>query len=542
MTSILAPRAALRRWSLVATVVAGACSGGDGTSPPKPAAVQVTSGAGASATVGTALTTAPTFTVTDASGNALGNVAVTVAVTGGGGTLVSPPTKTSAGPTSVGTWTLGTTAGTNTLTVTVAGVAPLTINVTGTPGSVAKVVVQAGNSQTAKAGDVLATPLAAAVQDQYGNGIPNQSVTFAVTAGGGSVSPATLTTNSAGVATGATWRLGIRGGTQSATATAGSFSAAFTASIQTTFVVDLRYFGPTMSTEAQTAFTNSANRIKAAIITQISTVSLVGAGLADCGVSGLTGTLNENTTGVIIYASVGPIDGAGKILAQAGPCYVRNQSLLPAVGVMKFDEADIQNYINTGRFEAIVLHEMNHVVGFGTIWTDKSLLQGAVYTDTIPTGSTNPRFMGAAALAQCLALGASANHCASGTGVAVEQCGTPGTADGHWREVFTTTCTGTNKAPFGGTAAFDQELMTGYAEGTPNMPWSTMSIAQFQDLGYTVNLLAADPYTVPSLMSIARMRSAMEAQAREGAIEHVLRPRFTVGGGRIQAIRREIQR
>lgn len=34
---------------------------------------------------------------------------------------------------------------------------------------------------------------------------------------------------------------------------------------------------------------------------------------------------------------------------------------------MKFDEADIQTYINTGRFESVVLHETNHAVGFGTI-------------------------------------------------------------------------------------------------------------------------------------------------------------------------------
>jgi hypothetical protein len=185
---------------------------------------------------------------------------------------------------------------------------------------------------------------------------------------------------------------------------------------------------------------------------------------------------------------------------------------------------------------------MNHVVGFGTIWTDKNLLQGAVYNDTTLTSNTNPRYTGAAAQAQCLVIGGQATHCGGGTGIAVEQCGTAGTADGHWRETFTTTCTGTNRSPVGGTAAFDTELMTGYAEGTPSMPWSVMSIAQFQDLGYTVNLLAADSYSVPSLLTTARLRAAMEAQGSDAPIEQVLRPRFTVGGGRIQAIRREIQK
>jgi len=94
----------------------------------------------------------------------------------------------------------------------------------------------------------------------------------------------------------------------------------------------------------------------------------------------------------------------------------------------------------------------------------------------------------------------------------------------------------------GGTAAFDAELMTGYVEGTSNMPWSTMTLAQYTDLGYSVNLLAADTYTVPSLMTMARLRLAAEAAGADRAQEQLLRPRFTVGGGRIQAIRRENQR
>ncbi|MBA4073126.1 MAG: hypothetical protein C0497_15070 [Gemmatimonas sp.] len=506
--------------------------------------MQSVSGAGSTATVGTVLATAPTFTVTDASGNALANITVSVAVTSGGGTLVGAPTRSSAGPTSVGTWTLGTTAGTNTLTVTVSGLTPLTISVTGTPGAAARIVVASGNTQSGLAGAQLTAPLSAAVQDQFGNGIANQQVTFLATAGGGSVAPGLLTTNASGVASGAIWRLGNRGGTQTATATAGSFSTSFSATTQSSYLLDLRYFGSAMSPEAQTAFTNAANRIRAAIVGQISTVSLQGADLAGCRINGLTGTLAENTQGIIIYASVAPIDGVGKILAQAGPCFVRQTSVLPAVGVIQFDEADIQNYINTGRFESVVLHEMNHVVGFGTIWEDKNLLRNPAYilvSDTIPTltGSLDPRFTGASALAQCLSASGTATHCgAAGSGIAVEQCGTYGTADGHWRESFTSTCGGSNRAPTNFTAAFDSEVMTGYIEGTPNMPWSAMSIASFQDLGYTVNLLAADSYSVPSLMTMARLRAAQEADAGDRPVERLLRPRFIVGGGRVQAIKR----
>jgi hypothetical protein len=70
------------------------------------------------------------------------------------------------------------------------------------------------------------------------------------------------------------------------------------------------------------------------------------------------------------------------------------------------------------------------------------------------------------------------------------------------------------------------------------MPWSAMSIASFQDLGYTVNLLAADSYSVPSLLTIARLRAAREAEAGDRPVERLIRPRFTVGGGGVRAIKR----
>jgi hypothetical protein len=207
---------------------------------------------------------------------------------------------------------------------------------------------------------------------------------------------------------------------------------------------------------------------------------------------------------------------------------------------MEFDDADILNYINTGRFESVVLHEMNHVVGFGTIWWDKNLLQNSAFTnETVPTatGSTNPRFIGAGSIASCMAAGGSANQCVGGVGVAVEACGSLGTADSHWRERFATCTGGSQNAPGAGPPAFGAELMTGYVEATGvTMPWSTITLSQFQDLGYTVNLLAADAFTVPSLLTMARMQ--LQAEAEPQHTERVLLPRFTVGGGRIERIQR----
>lgn len=527
---MMSPRVSRRVVSLtflIAVVAASACGGGDkGVAPVKPTAVQALQATAPTASVGAALATAPTFSVTDAAGNALANIAVTVTVASGGGSIVGAPTRTSAGATSVGTWTLGTTAGANTLTVSVSGLTPLTISATGTPGPASQVVVSAGNSQTALAGAQVATPLAAAVKDQYGNGIANVPVTFQSSSGGGVVTPGVLTTNASGIAAGATWRLGNKGGTQSATASANGFSAAYTASIQSTFTLDLRFYGPAMSPEATAAFTNAANRIRAAIIANPGPVQLLNADMSKCD-GGPTVTLNEVTNGVIIYASVAPIDGAGKILAQAGPCFQRGSNSLPAAGVMLFDSADIQNYINTGRFESIVLHEMNHVVGFGTIWFDKNLLQNSAWTvdGSSQTGSTNPRYTGAAGVSNCLAAGGNATACTLSVGVAVEATGGYGTADGHWRE-----------------SVFDAEMMTGFVEATGiSMPWSAMSIGQFQDLGYAVNLLAADSYTVPSLLAMAR--ASLQAASADQPAEVLHQPRFVIGsGGQITPVKREIPR
>jgi Leishmanolysin len=399
------------------------------------------------------------------------------------------------------------------------------------PGPPARLEATTGDAQSALAGTALSQPLAVTVRDSKGIAVPNVTVTFAVTAGGGTVAPSTVVSNSSGLAGGVMWTLGTHGGQQAVLASAVTFTTTFSATIQSNFPLDLRFFGPPMSAEATLAFTNAADRMRAAIISPVTPFSVQGRDLAnDCdSIPGLTGTLTGTTNGVIIYAAVAPIDGPGKVLAQAGPCnYVRGSSKLPFLGVMEFDVADIQSYITTGRFEAVVLHEMNHVLGFGTIWDLDSLLDNPAFSydsngNPVVTGSTNPRFMGASAIANCLAVGGLASsHCSASTGVAVEATGGAGTADGHWRE-----------------SLFQSELMTGYVASTPVMPWSVMSIGSFQDLGYTVNLLAADSYGVPSLLTMARLSALAAASAQDGPREVLRRPKFEVSNtGKVTAIRR----
>ena len=93
----------------------------------------------------------------------------------------------------------------------------------GTGPTANSIAVNAGNNQVAAAGSVLPESLAVIVHDQNGAPLAGVNVTFAVTAGGGSVSPTTRVTDAAGIAK--TRRtLGPNAGTQTASATAGSLA------------------------------------------------------------------------------------------------------------------------------------------------------------------------------------------------------------------------------------------------------------------------------------------------------------------------------
>jgi hypothetical protein len=168
---------------------------------------------------------------------------------------------------------------------------------------------------------------------------------------------------------------------------------------------------------------------------------------------------------LLIDASIVAIDGPGHILGQAGPDVLRSGSLQPAHGVMKFDSADVAQMFADGIWTSVILHEMGHVLGLGTIW------------DSLHLKNAAGDYIGAHALAEYRTL--TGNQGA--TSIPVEHDGGPGTAGGHWdEETFTT------------------ELMTGYAEpaGVP-MAISRMTIGSLQDMGYTVNYAAADTYSLP---------------------------------------------
>jgi hypothetical protein len=174
--------------------------------------------------------------------------------------------------------------------------------------------------------------------------------------------------------------------------------------------------------------------------------------------------INETVDDLLLFVSFDSIDGVNRILGQAGPCFVRSDNSLPVIGHLKLDAADLGAMERAGTIDDVVLHEIGHVLGIGTLWGMKGLISGA--------GGTDPYFTGTHALSAYRTLGGGA------AGAPIENTGGQGTRDGHWRE-----------------SVFGNELMTGYIGGIPN-PLSTLTIASLQDLGYGAAPGAANGYTM----------------------------------------------
>jgi adhesin/invasin len=194
------------------------------TATPRPASsTRTTVTATPTAIIASTGTSATTVTVTarDASGLPIGGAAVVLTASGYGNTLTQPAGTTDAN--GVATGTLSSTGrGTKTVSATVGGVAiTQTATVTVSAGPATTIAVLRGNNQTAGAGTPVFTPPAVIAGDAFNNSVPGVNVTFAVTAGGGSVSGTNpVITDAGGIAAIAGWTLGDQVGTNTLSATA----------------------------------------------------------------------------------------------------------------------------------------------------------------------------------------------------------------------------------------------------------------------------------------------------------------------------------
>lgn len=183
----------------------------------------------------------------------------------------------------------------------------------------------------------------------------------------------------------------------------------------------------------------------------------------------------------IEISATGPaIDGAGGTLGQAGPTEFRAGARgLPYRGFMEFDSADLAAMETAGTLKDVILHEMGHVLGLGSLWSNFSLVVG-LETDA-------PTYRGTNGLREYNSL-----FNVRAVGVPVESEGGAGTAGVHWRE-----------------SVFGAELMSGFA-APPGVtsPISRVTVGALQDLGYRVNYAAADRFTPPPAARAAAQQAS----------------------------------
>ena len=227
------------------------------------------------------------------------------------------------------------------------------------------------------------------------------------------------------------------------------------------FVIAVRFTGGLTRTQ-QDAFAAAAERWATVIVGDLPDVEVDGEVIDD----------------VLILASGEPIDGVGDVLGEAGPTHVRVGGA-PCKGIMRFDEADLDAMERDGILVDVITHEMGHVLGFGTRWD--GLIEGA--------GTDDPRYTGRVAMVEY-------GHLTGGAPetVPVENRGGEGSVESHWRE-----------------SLFRNELMSSAIAGTGN-PISRLTVASLIDLGYQVDLDAAQPSQLP----VATVGAVVTAPRLEG--------------------------
>ncbi len=161
---------------------------------------------------------------------------------------------------------------------------------------------------------------------------------------------------------------------------------------------------------------------------------------------------------LLIKARVISIDGRYGTLGEAGPTDLRSKGRLPYEGFMEFDRADMKAMAANGTLTAVIMHEMGHVLGLGTLW------DAFDFVDRSKAGYT-----GQNALEEYRTL---SGH-GSAAYVPLETGGGSGTAYSHWSE-----------------RVFEDEIMTGWCDD--DMPISRVTIGALEDLGYRVSYAQAD--------------------------------------------------
>ena len=423
------------------------------------------------ATVGTEVPVPPSVRAEDVFGNVVAGVQVTFSVATGGGTITGETQVTNAAGIATATsWKLGTVAGQQIARATAPNVTQTVFSATALPGPPASMVKIAGDNQDAITGLPIAISPGVRVVDAFGNPVGNIPITFTPGPNSGTVLNGTVLTDPAtGTAFVGNWIVGP-GPNPTLIATSTSLpgvSLVFTANVVSSqFNIVVRYVGEPPSVVQQQAVARAVAKWRSVVVTS-SGLSRQVLPAASCGRSWMP-AVDTTITNVIIYANIGPIDGVGGTLGNANLCRLHDSGLA-AIGTMLFDTADLTDLESRGLIDAVITHEMGHVLGIGSGW------QGTPFL--VDRGLSDPIFTGPVARAQFDLVGGAIY---SGRPVPVENTGGAGTRDVHWRE-----------------SVFKNELMTGFINLGFN-PLSRVSVGSLADLGFVVTYTGVDSYTLTS--------------------------------------------
>ncbi len=204
-------------WSALGLLLVAATGCERVAGPATPAELLVVQGNLQTAAAGTLLPTPIVVRVRSDDGSPVEGAPVGFSVRQGGGT-VEPATGTSDANGEVKTrWTLGPHQNLHELIASVPGVDGVTITATGVTPS--DLLVAQGNHQTAKSGTALPVSIVLRVVGANNTPMPGVTVSLTVMNGGGSLNPATATTNANGEVT-VRWTLGNQPGLQNVQASA----------------------------------------------------------------------------------------------------------------------------------------------------------------------------------------------------------------------------------------------------------------------------------------------------------------------------------
>jgi hypothetical protein len=268
------------------------------------------------------------------------------------------------------------------------------------------------------------------------------------------------------------------------------------------FTITVRFVDPTPpSPPVLAAFNQAVAKWQSVIVDSVGSIPVkLAAGACDSAQPALNETLKDLLVLVHVRHILDTVPGQA-ILGESGPCLIRKPGNLPILGVMSLNDSTLTILANNGLLDDVIKHEIAHLLGFGTVWDLDGFLRDSTTSD--------PWFSGPEAGAAFRKALPSFNDKI----VPVEANGGSGTTLSHWRESVMT-----------------NELMTGFINNGPN-PLSPVTIESMADLGYTVDVGAADPWPTPSSgVSAAVVAGPEPTMSVTGSPTHTVlrRPRFSV--------------